>query len=379
MPTNRFGWLPRAIGFAATLLALAAAARATDTRLVSDAHGFTSGSKATKNFGNSKQLGLGAQRVALMQFDLDTVPHGDEPENIAKANLWLSVATVKKSGVFDVHAASSLWLESNVTGATAPSSTVDDDDPLETAVEFDDEGRFVVVDVTNIVKNWLGGAPNYGLILTPTQETELDVAFDSQEASAVRARPRLEIILKQAGAQGPPGPQGDPGETGPPGATGPDGPPGADNPTQGATGPTGATGATGSSGILRAAANQGSISSLNTSGVTTFFSNGSTSITVGTGEVVHVYGLAAMGTVNAGGAPTATFSIGYRTLGSGSTPTALSPVTATLPTLMRIPVFTQATITGLSAGTYEVGLCYSNTSSSWNYVDWVRCLAFVTK
>lgn len=359
--------------------AVAASASASDALLRQDAHCFLGGTKSTKNFGSAELLELTPSRSVLLQFDLSTVPHGDAAENIAKANLWLSIDSVKEAGEFDVHAVSTLWLESTVTGATLPTASETDQDPSAQLLGEEERGRFVVVDVTEIVKTWVGGATNFGLVIETSAESALDVRIDSQESPIVRARPRLEVILKQAGADGPAGAQGEPGDTGPQGDLGPMGPPGADNNTQGNTGATGPTGAQGSSGVVRSAAIAGPASTLNSSGTYTFMSNTNMTITVGTGETLHVYGLVSLGTASGGGAASTNFAIGYRTSGSGSAPTPVNVSSAVLPALMRVPIFAQATITGLGPGTYEVGLCYSSTVSSWNYADWARGIAFVTQ
>src|SRR5205814_1962125 len=166
----------------------------------------------------------------------------------------------------DVYQLSSNWNEKTVASAP-PSLGV----ALQTGVpvQSDQEGKFLVIDVTPAVQQWLGtdgsgagGAPNYGVALVARDGA--NVNFDSKENSQTSHEPQLNIQLKPtAGQQGPPGPQGQPGPQGPKGdkgdtgAQGPQGPAGAQGP-QGATGPQGPQGPIGPQGPTGAQGPQGS-------------------------------------------------------------------------------------------------------------------------
>jgi hypothetical protein len=101
---------------------------------------------------------------------------------------------------------------------------------------------FVVVDVTQLVKNWLNGSANGGLdnngiaLVASTSMTLL--VIDSRKNVVTSHEPKLQIVLVNGGPQGPqglvgpPGPQGNPGPQGmigATGATGPQGPIGINN------------------------------------------------------------------------------------------------------------------------------------------------------
>jgi hypothetical protein len=106
--------------------------------------------------------------------------------------------------------------------------------------------RYLIVDVTSLVRAWLDGEPNNGMALVPMGA--VSAAFDSKENRTTGHDPELNIVLKGgAGSVGPMGPQGPQGPQGIQGATGATGPMGPMGP-QGLKGDTGATGATGPMG-----------------------------------------------------------------------------------------------------------------------------------
>lgn len=371
--------LPAALPLALLAACLAPAAHAGDALLVQDAFGFTTGPKQGAKYGKAKRLELAAGRVVAIQFDLGTIPHADDPARVAKANLWLSVGSVLEEGTFDVSAAGAEWSESGFSGSNAPAAVAGADDPTEVEIAPEDAGRFVAVDVTEIVKTWVDAGSNFGFLLTASDGSALNARLDSQEAKAARARPRLEVIVGLAGPAGPPGAAGPEGDPGLAGDDGPEGPPGADSNTAGPPGADGPAGPTGSSGIVSATSAQGAANALSSSGAWTFFASGVTGISVGAGESVHALATVAVGTVSSGGAGAAEFAVGYRPAGSGAPPTPLSGQSCTLPGLMRIPIFASGVVSGLSPGNYEVGMCYRTSASNWNYSDWVRCVTFTTK
>src|SRR5262249_50334088 len=149
----------------------------------------------------------------------------------------LYLANINVAGKLDVYALAGAWDEATITGRNAPALG----NLLTTTaqIEQDKRGKFLVIDLTTLVQQWLGsdgqgtnGLPNYGLALVapPVDGTTPEVAnitFDSKENSQTSHEPQLNIQLKSSagsqGPQGPPGPKGDQGDTGPAGLQGPKG------------------------------------------------------------------------------------------------------------------------------------------------------------
>jgi len=184
------------------------------------------------------------------------------------------------------------------------------------------------------------------------------------------------------GAQGPQGdpgaqgPQGDPGAQGPqgdPGAQGPQGDPGSQGPQgdpgdPGAQGPQGDPGATGpqgpqgQSGVVETQFASGPVS---TPGLVFDFIAPTVTITVADGQVVSVIASATMGTSLSFGGGALNLSIAYRLSGGGALTTtviaadeSLGPFTKTIFTLNSV-------ISGLAAGTYDVGLAGRSVDPQW--------------
>src|SRR5205807_1694087 len=127
--------------------------------------------------------------------------------------------------------------------------------PEVTGVPVSSVQTFVVIDVTQLIKDWLDGLPNNGIALVGNS-TSLSAQFDSKENGNTSHESQLEVSLINPGPQGPTGAtgsQGPTGATGPQGQQGPQGlkgDPGATGPQgpQGPLGPKGDTGATGPQG-----------------------------------------------------------------------------------------------------------------------------------
>src|SRR6266550_8924851 len=78
---------------------------------------------------------------------------------------------------------------------------------------------FLVVDVTQLVKEWLNGSANGGIdndgIALVADTSTTYVVLDSKEGVVTsHHEPRLEIVLANSGPQGPVGPQGPQGSQG---------------------------------------------------------------------------------------------------------------------------------------------------------------------
>ncbi len=225
------------IGLAA-LVGLPTPAAAVMARLTDDAH--TSASAPTMNFGMSPTLLVQGPSPAVvrtyLRFDLTTLPAGTRGGDVARAVLRLWVSRVNRGGMFDVHSVRGGWSEEALTAATAPGQGRDE--LIGIPVSARDRNGFVVVDLTELVQEWLDRSlENNGLVLTPNA-AGVAVEFDSKENAGTSHEPQLEITLRGSGVSGVPGPIGPAGPPGPEGARGPAGPPGP----VGALGPPGPAG-----------------------------------------------------------------------------------------------------------------------------------------
>jgi hypothetical protein len=238
------------LALAALVAALATPAGAVLARLTDDAH--TSASAPTMNFGASPTLMVQGPTPALvrayLRFDLTTLPAGTRGADVTRAVLRLWVSRVTRGGLFDVYSVRGGWGEEALTAATSPGQGRDQ--LLGIPVTPRDRNRFVVVDLTELVQEWLDRTlENNGLVLAPNA-AGVAVEFDSKENAATSHEPELEITLRgsgAAGAPGPPGPAGPPGLEGARGAAGPPGPVGSAGPP-GPPGPAGPPGPPGSQG-----------------------------------------------------------------------------------------------------------------------------------
>src|SRR6185503_18652690 len=116
-------------------------------------------------------------------------------------------------------------------------------------IDANKKGQFLLIDVTNAVRQWLDTSTNNGLALVAHEATS--VTFDSKENSQTSHEPELIVVLNnRTGPQGPQGPQGTAGAQGPQGERGEKGETGAKGEIgpQGAEGPQGVQGAPGPQG-----------------------------------------------------------------------------------------------------------------------------------
>ncbi len=221
--------------------------------LTDDANTSTAPKSTDTNFGTNPNLNVFAAGNVYLKFKLtSTLPANTPGSVVERATLKLYIGNIMTGGKLDMYAVAAAWDEGVITANNAP--------PLgglvttTTQIGEDKRGKFLVIDITALVRQWLGddgqgtnGLPNNGLALVAhpvdaTTPAVANITFDSKENSQTSHEAQLNVQLKSsAGQQGPPGPQGEPGPQGPQGPTGPQGP-------KGDTGATGATGATGPQG-----------------------------------------------------------------------------------------------------------------------------------
>jgi hypothetical protein len=208
---------------------------------------FVSTVTPARNFGRSPVLSVTNTDTAYLQFQLVSgLPAGITGADLSKATLKLFVTNVFAPGTLSLHQSPSPWNEASINEANAP---LPGPQVGNVPITGSDRRRWIVVDVTSLVKDWLDdpSVPN-SLVLVATGG--LKAVFDSKENIRTGHEPVIEVNVNGAGssgatgAVGATGPAGVPGLVGPPGATGPVGAPGAIGAT-GTIGPTGSTGATG--------------------------------------------------------------------------------------------------------------------------------------
>jgi len=212
-------------------LALAPAAHAVTAIVNADAH--ISPATPAQNFGVLATLTIGNSSLALLQFDLSSIPPGTDPNTITKAQLLLYVNRVAQAGKIQVAPLQSPWTESSVTFSTRPANGA----TIAVSEVITAANNWVVLDITGQVRTWVASPFSaFGLAIGADASQPAVLTLDSKESVSTSQPARLQITI--AGPAGPTGPQGIPGPIGPTGAQGLRGVTGSQGP-QGLTGPAG--------------------------------------------------------------------------------------------------------------------------------------------
>lgn len=175
--------------------------------LVSDAH---TSLASNGNFGTNPTLTVSSRNTAYVRFEIaGTLPAGTKGDDLAKATLSFYVSKVATAGKLDLHPILGEWDELTITGNNAPQIGAS----VLTTPQIDKQaqGNYVVVDVTSLVKQWLGDGtgqnalPNYGFALTPhpidPDTPELaNISFDSKENPQTSHDAALSIQLQGSAA-----------------------------------------------------------------------------------------------------------------------------------------------------------------------------------
>jgi hypothetical protein len=195
------------------------------------------------------------------------------------------------------------------------------------------------------------------------------------------------------GATGPQGPAGPAGPQGPQGAQGPEGPQGPQGPI-GATGPQGPTGATGPQGPTGATGPQGPAGPQGPSGVVSFaatagdglppgttnaFIGPTLNVTLAAGQKAMMVVHKALGSFAAGGGTSLNIYPCYQLTPGGTLTTQNGGIFGlTVPQNQRQLFGINWIFSGLSAGTYTIGMCGSTpTPAGWNNNEWGYISAIV--
>jgi Fibrinogen beta and gamma chains, C-terminal globular domain len=160
--------------------------------------------------------GARAHGHVFAKFDLSALPSGDQLE---KAVLSAWVTQVDARGVVEARAVLGPWQEASLSASVEP-----DLGPPVAAVRVAAGGRYLVLDVTSIVADWMSGVlPNNGIALVASATEPVAARIASKEGVTVGHPMELEVALAAVGLPGPPGPPGPKGDVGPPGPPGPAG------------------------------------------------------------------------------------------------------------------------------------------------------------
>jgi hypothetical protein len=172
--------------------------------LVADS--YTSGTSVNGNFGTNPVLTVSANNVAYVKFNLSaTLKTGTKSDDVAKATVKFYVSKVAAAGKLDVYPVLADWDEKTISATNAP---VVGALALTTAqIGKDAQGNYLLIDLTSLVKQWLGDGqnalPNYGFALAPHQPDAdtpqlADINLDSKENSQTSHDGALSIQLENA-------------------------------------------------------------------------------------------------------------------------------------------------------------------------------------
>jgi len=177
--------------------------------LTDDAHTSTAPKSTAANFGTNPNLNVSSSGNVYLKFKLSsTLPANTPGSEVERATLKLYIGNIMTAGRLDVYAVGGAWDESQITGNNAP--------PLgglvTTTAQIGEDRRhkFLVIDVTSLVQQWLGddgqgtnGLPNHGLALVahpidPATPEVASITFDSKENSQTSHEAQLNIQLERA-------------------------------------------------------------------------------------------------------------------------------------------------------------------------------------
>ncbi|HXM36420.1 MAG TPA: DNRLRE domain-containing protein [Pyrinomonadaceae bacterium] len=167
---------------------------AQNATLTDDTH--TNSLKPNKNFGTAETVQVrGTVHRGLLKFKLTpNLPPGTIGSHVGKATLKLFLGAVGAPGQIDVQRVLSAWTEQSATDATFP--TIGAAEGV-IAINSGGDGKWVTLDVTQLVKDWLDGVlPNNGVSLVASGGA--GATFDSKENRGTSHEPRLEIVLNHA-------------------------------------------------------------------------------------------------------------------------------------------------------------------------------------
>ena len=137
-----------------------------------------------------------------LRFKLSsTLPAGTADADIARATLKLFVNNVTAPGTIDLYLVNGPWSEETIRADNTPPLGI----LLATGIPIQSEDKFLVFDVTQAVRHWLGtdgtnGIPNDGVALVSRGGAK--ARFDSKENTSTSHEAQLDIQLARGGTNG---------------------------------------------------------------------------------------------------------------------------------------------------------------------------------
>jgi hypothetical protein len=158
------------------------------------------------NHGANPNLNVSSSERVYLKFKLSTLPADTPGSEVEKATLKVYLGKVKEAGKLELFAVAGNWDETGITANNAP--------PLGSLVATTEEiglgqeGKFVAIDITSLVQQWLGddgqganGLPNYGIAILaqPTATPRVaELSLDSKENAETSHEAQLTIQLRRA-------------------------------------------------------------------------------------------------------------------------------------------------------------------------------------
>ena len=153
---------------------------------------YTISSQPLANFGRSGILPVQSGTVSYIRLNLGVFPAG---ENVSKATLKLYVNAVLAPGAFDVYPVRGSWNEARLSYTNAPSLGVSATNGRTVAVSAFSLNKFLLIDVTNLVRGWLNGSiPNNGIALA-LKGVSGSFSFDSKESTGTGHQPEIDVTF----------------------------------------------------------------------------------------------------------------------------------------------------------------------------------------
>lgn len=185
-------------------LLLAAAGIFGQSVLVADS--YTSLTSANGNFGSNPSLTVSANNAGYVKFNFEHfLLAGTKADDISKATVKFYVSKVGTAGKLDLYPVLADWDEKTISANNAPQIGLL---ALTTQqIGKDAQGNYIVFDITNLFKQWLGDGqnalPNYGFALAahPVDSNTpqlIDISLDSKENSQTSHDAVLALQFKKA-------------------------------------------------------------------------------------------------------------------------------------------------------------------------------------
>lgn len=142
--------------------------------------------------GRAATLAVSPKNKAFLYFDLDGLPTTATTANVISARLRIYIGSVKKSGSIELREATADWTEDQIKSVAEPGVVVAGQSIAQ--IQNMIRKRFVIVDVTATVKNWLTNpTSNHGFAIVAPAGQTTSVLLGAKEGSGSGYPAELEI------------------------------------------------------------------------------------------------------------------------------------------------------------------------------------------